>query len=76
MILLFLIVILALPLAVLGLTRLGMFKGLACKLGWHSPSRLWLDAHHHESDPLKTLTFAKCPWCGYTGQIDSQGNLF
>ena len=44
-----------------------------CKhLGWHSP----IDLHKLPEDPLQFLIFAKCKWCGYEGQIDSQGNLF
>lgn len=46
------------------------YRKIACKIGWHSyPS-------------FTTTEFdgcsmhAKCKWCGYTGMIDGQGNLF
>ncbi len=49
-------------------------KKMFCKIGWH---KILKDSiHYHENDPLKFLVFAKCKWCGYEGQIDSQGNLF
>jgi hypothetical protein len=51
------------------------FKRFSCWMGWHS----WFgyeDAHHDPNDPLQFLVFAKCPWCKFEGQIDSQGNLF
>jgi hypothetical protein len=49
-------------------------KKLHCKIGWHSYT--YSDVHKKPDDPFKFLTFAKCKWCGYEGQIDSQGNLF
>jgi len=51
-------------------------KKLCCFMGWHSIFVGFDDVHHHKNDPFKFLTFAKCKWCGYEGQIDSQGNLF
>ncbi len=51
------------------------YQKFACKIGWHSYPNFG-HIHHAENDPLKFLTFAKCLWCGYEGQIDSQGNLF
>ena len=47
---------------------------MACKIGWHSHQ--YDNWHKAENDPNKFLDFATCQWCGYEGQIDSQGNLF
>lgn len=47
------------------------FKKLCCKIGWHSPPHLW--------QPIEfdgNTMHCKCPWCGYVGMVDSQGNLF
>ena len=43
------------------------YKKFACWIGWHSPPSKWeaVDDVH-----------CKCPWCGYVGLVDSQGNLF
>ena len=51
-----------------------LIKRFFCWIGWHS----WTydSVHKDPRDPLGFLTFAKCKWCGYEGQIDSQGNLF
>ena len=55
--------------------RIKKLDWLFCeKLGWHS--RSYNDVHHTKNDPNKFLKFAKCKWCGFEGQIDSQGNLF
>jgi len=51
------------------------YRKLACKIGWHSWPN-FDDVHKKKDDPLLFLTYAKCKWCGYEGQIDSQGNLF
>ena len=51
-------------------------KKCACWLGWHSIFVGFDSIHHHSGDPLHFLIYAKCKWCGYAGQIDSQGNLF
>ena len=49
------------------------FRLWLCKhLSWHTP----IEKHHVDNDPLKFLVFAKCKWCGFEGQVDSQGNLF
>jgi hypothetical protein len=48
---------------------------LCCSLGWHSYP-CFIDAHNNTNDPYQFLTYAKCKYCGYEGQIDSQGNLF
>ena len=49
------------------------YRKFACKMGWHSyPDFCGSD----EVDPTGFLHFAKCKWCGFKGQIDSQGNLF
>jgi len=49
-------------------------KKMFCKIGWHKIDKN--SRHNHPHDPLKFLVFAKCKWCGYEGQVDSQGNLF
>jgi hypothetical protein len=46
-------------------------KRFFCWAGWHSWSY-----ESCGSDPTGFLTYAKCRWCGYEGQVDSQGNLF
>ncbi|MBT9131465.1 MAG: hypothetical protein DDT41_01771 [candidate division WS2 bacterium] len=51
-------------------------KYFCCWIGWHSYFIGFENIHHSIKDPLKFLLFAKCKWCGYTGQIDCQGNLF
>ena len=51
-----------------------MFRKIRCWMGWHSPSRLWILVQH---DGYKGIANEyKCPWCGYVGMVDSQGNLF
>ena len=50
------------------------FRKFFCRIGWHSVK--YDNKHKAENDPLKFLTFAKCQWCNYEGQLDSQGNLF
>ncbi len=51
------------------------YKKFACWIGWHSYPN-FDSVHKSSKDPLKFLTFAKCKWCDYGGQIDGQGNLF
>lgn len=54
-----------------------MIKKFLCLIGWHCPS--WkLELVEIPEDPLHTgiCNKYKCPWCGYEGMIDSQGNLF
>ena len=51
-------------------------RKLFCLMGWHSVFVGFDSIHKRPDDPLKFLTYAKCKWCGYIGQIDSQGNLF
>lgn len=47
------------------------YKKFACWIGWHSPPSKW------EAVETKFgTTHCKCPWCGYEGMVDSQGNLF
>ncbi|KKK78497.1 hypothetical protein LCGC14_2842960 [marine sediment metagenome] len=49
-------------------------KRFCCWIGWHS-----IFAGFDKSTPAHSdgfLDYARCKWCGYTGQIDSQGNLF
>lgn len=51
------------------------YKKFACWIGWHSfPNYDCIQKH--PDDPLKFLILAKCKWCGFEGQIDSQANLF
>ena len=49
------------------------YKRLSCRMGWHS---YWagFEAMPPKGDGF--LTYARCKWCGYEGQVDSQGNLF
>jgi hypothetical protein len=47
-------------------------KKILCWLGHHSICNRDIK----KNDPLGFLMFAECRWCGYKGQIDSQGNLF
>jgi hypothetical protein len=51
-----------------------IFKRFFCWIGWHSIIAGWDESQN--KDGTGFLTFAKCKWCGYEGQIDSQGNLF
>jgi hypothetical protein len=51
------------------------YRKLSCRCGWHSYPD-FSNIHYKTDDPLIFLVFAKCKWCGYEGQIDSQGNLF
>ena len=51
------------------------FKKFSCCIGWHSFYG-YEDAHTDDKDSYRFLIFARCPWCGHEGQIDSQGNLF
>jgi len=51
-------------------------KRFFCWMGWHSYFVGYEDVHHHEGDPLQFLVFAKCKWCPFEGQVDSQGNLY
>jgi len=49
------------------------YRKFACKMGWHS----WPSYSPIQDDWVGTfLKYAQCKWCGYKGQIDSQGNLF
>lgn len=51
-------------------------KRFCCWIGWHSQFVGFDNVHKSEKDLLGFLIFARCQWCGYEGQIDSQGNLF
>ena len=51
------------------------FKRFFCWIGWHSHPN-FDNVRHGVNDPLQFLVYAKCRWCEYEGQIDSQGNLF
>lgn len=45
-----------------------------CKIDWHSYKRLYQEIK--AKDVFDTNTHCRCPWCGFEGLIDSQGNLF
>lgn len=51
-----------------------MFKSFCCWIGWHSYFVGF--AGSDEVDETGVLKFARCKWCNYKGQIDSQGDLF
>lgn len=42
------------------------------KLGWHKPGVI----RGNINDPLNFQMYSDCRYCGYSGMIDSQGNLF
>lgn len=46
-------------------------KQFSCWAGWHS---FFVGFNHIGFDGLSV--HARCKWCGYTGMLDSQGNLF
>jgi len=47
------------------------YKRFACRIGWHAPlAKLRLGGFDGCS------AHAECPWCGFRGMLDSQGNLF
>lgn len=48
-----------------------MIKKFFCWMKWHSFG--YVDIHHHSN---ALITHAKCKWCSFEGQVDSQGNLF
>lgn len=50
---------------------LNLYKRFACWIGWHSPSHMWETVESKYGTSRE-----KCPWCGYEGLVDSQGNLF
>lgn len=50
---------------------INLYKKFACWIGWHSPAR---HLKYMEYDGCSV--HCQCPWCGYVGMIDSQGNLF
>lgn len=48
-----------------------IYKRFACWIGWHS--------HMSKYEYVGfdgTSARCRCPWCGYVGMVDSQGNLF
>jgi predicted Zn-ribbon and HTH transcriptional regulator len=45
-------------------------------MGWHSFLVGYDNVRKSPNDPFLVLTYAKCKWCGFEGQVDSQGNLF
>lgn len=48
-----------------------MIKRFFCWMGWHSFFRGYQPVRYDGVN-----MHARCPWCGYEGMIDSQGNLF
>lgn len=50
---------------------INLYKKFACWIGWHSPSKYW---EYVKFDGCSE--HCRCPWCGYVGMVDSQGNLF
>jgi hypothetical protein len=52
------------------LNRLAWVRVVCCKARWHKWGRYEVTGHDGCS------VHARCPWCGYEGMIDSQGNLF
>jgi len=51
-------------------------KKFFCWMAWHSYFVGYDDVRHPSWDPLKFLLIAKCKWCDFEGNIDSQGNLY
>lgn len=45
-----------------------------CWMHWHSYG--YENYEYHCDDPNHIIIYAKCRWCGFEGQVDSQGNLF
>ena len=45
---------------------------LFCSIGWHKKGEIV----KAPDDPHQFLNFSQCQWCGFKGQVDSQGNLF
>ena len=81
MLLIILLVIIAIgltPLILYGIVsrffHIKFLERIFCEFGWHSHQ--YDDIHTKDYDPLNFSVFAKCQWCGYEGQVDSQGNLF
>ena len=52
---------------------INLIKKLLCKIGWHCP---FIKQYYPKDEPINYSIQAKCPWCGFIGKIDSQGNLF
>lgn len=50
---------------------INLYKKFACWIGWHSPAKYW---EYVKFDGCSE--HCRCPWCGYVGMVDSQGNLF
>ena len=71
-----LLLILIIPLMLCGVFSHILFRKFkwyrkhACKIGWHS----YPNFNHIGFDGASE--HASCKWCGYSGMIDSQGNLF
>jgi hypothetical protein len=76
-VLLLLFITLGFPLIIITLAKYNLKSAqkFCCSTGWHSYPN-FIDVHKQSSDPCGFLTYAKCKYCGYEGQIDSQGNLF
>ena len=54
---------------------MNLLKKFSCLIGLHSLGT-YENVHYSKDDPLKVLVFARCRWCKFEGQVDSQGNLF
>lgn len=50
---------------------LRVLKKLVCRIGWHCP----MSKYEYLGFDGVSLR-CRCPWCGYIGMVDSQGNLF
>lgn len=42
-----------------------------CKIGWHCHTKDYQFDYHDGASG-----HCRCNWCGYSGMVDSQGNLF
>jgi hypothetical protein len=47
-------------------------KKVLCKMGWHSFTYDLVETDGYNG----VCNQYRCKWCGYTGMVDSQGNLF
>lgn len=47
-------------------------KKILCRIGWHSPG---YDLVEYDGNSGICNKY-RCRWCGRTGLVDSQGNLF
>jgi len=52
---------------------MGWIKRFFCHMGWHSYFSGYEDIPKRSN---AVNAHARCPWCGFEGMVDSQGNLF